>query len=65
MSVCGSDWADVLMNIIGNQSNSLTIFPILLDSKSLLDLCWEFWWFALWSMVVNHSAFAVVEYLVI
>jgi hypothetical protein len=60
--VCGSDWTDVRMNIISNQSDGLTNFPILLDSKSDLELRREFSWFALRSMDVNDTAFVVVEF---
>jgi hypothetical protein len=63
--VCGSDWADVQMNIVGNQSDGLTIFPILLDLKGDLGLCQKFLRFALQSMNINDKAFAVVEFPVI
>ncbi len=63
--VCGSDLADVRMNIVGNQSDGLTIFPILLDSKSDLELRWEFLQFAHLVMIVNDAAFAVIEFPVI
>ncbi len=53
------------MIIVGNQSDGLTIFPILLDSKSDLALCREFSRFALQSMELNDTAFAVVEISVI
>ncbi len=49
------------MIIVGNQSDGLTIFPILLDSKSDLELRWELLWFARQSMYHNDAAFAVVE----
>ncbi len=59
--VCSSDWADVWVIINGNQSDGLTIIPILLDLKTDLDLCREFSRFALQSMDLNDVAFAVVE----
>ncbi len=63
--VCSSDWADIWVIIIDNQSDGLTIFPILLDLKSDLELCWEFLQFTCWSMDFNDTAFVVVEISVI